>query len=553
MVIPKSMILAMTATLGLSAFAKDKYETPERVPGEMIVKLSSDKADLGFLKSLGVMSVEPIEVSFGNFQLIQLSDDKSFDSTLEMLNNHPDVEYAEPNFIYRLIEPIVEDAGRQFVDKIVGDFPYSDYIPNVPRFDELWGLHNYGQGTPSNGASTRGADIDALRAWAIEKGSHSVKIAVIDTGIDYTHPDLADNMWTDEDGNFGYNFVNNTPNPMDGNGHGTHCAGTIGALHNNQLGVAGVMADVKMVGVKFLSDSGSGTTADAIRSVDYATNIGVDIMSNSWGGGGRSQALKEAIIRANDEGILFVAAAGNSSANNDLRDSFPANYDVDNVISVAATTGTDTLASFSSYGRTKVHIAAPGHQILSTVQNDNYRVLSGTSMATPHVSGALGLLLAQEGRLPVAEVRERLVATSDPLSSLRGRVMNNGRLNAYNLLTDTRPDRNEPNPDKWEVHVLETPWESEHPYNNNEYEERVFHVEGAKFMRLRVTKFDLEFRFDYLSVLDSSGDEVDRITGQGEDYASDYVEGDTMTVIFRTDHSVTGWGFLIEEIEAQFE
>lgn len=275
-------------------------------------------------------------------------------------------------------------------------------------------------------------------------------------------------------------------------------------------------------------------------------------MSNSWGGGGRSQALKEAIIRANDEGILFVAAAGNSSANNDMRDSFPANYDVDNVISVAATTGTDALASFSSYGRTKVHVGAPGHQILSTVQNGNYRVLSGTSMAAPHVSGALGLLLAKEGRLPVSEVRERLVATTDPLASLRGKVMNSGRLNAYNLLTDTRPDRNEPNPEEWEVQVLETPWESEHPYDNNEFEEQVFHVEGANFMRLRVTKFDLENRFDYLSVIDANGDEVDRITGAGEDYASDYVEGDTMTVIFKSDHSVTRWGFLIEEIEVQF-
>lgn len=571
MKLPKSLILVSSIAIGPLAYALDKKENvAERVPGEVIIKLNSEKADLSTLKNLdiGISAMDSLDVSFGHYQLVHLNDDKNFDRALEILGQHPDVEYAEPNFIYRLIEPIVEDQTKNLVDSIIGDFPYTNYSPGVPRFGELWGMHNTGQGTPSGSSSIAGADIDALRAWAIETGSHNVRIAVIDTGIDYTHSDLADNIWVNEaelngepgqdsDGNgyvddvYGYDFSRDRGDPMDGNGHGTHCAGTIGALHQNDLGVAGVMADVEMVAVKFLSDAGSGTTANAIRAVDYATTVGVDIMSNSWGGGGRSQALKDAIIRANEEGILFVAAAGNSSADNDVRASYPANYNVDNVISVAATTGTDALASFSSYGRTSVHTAAPGFHTLSTTPNDRYSVFSGTSMATPHVSGALGLLIAKEGRLPVNEVRERLIATADPVPSLRGRVVGSGRLNAYNLLTDTRPDRNEPNPDNWEVQVLDEVWESDHPYANNEFEQRTFHVEGAEFMRLRVTRYDLETRFDYLSITDVDGNEVDRVTGAGEDYATDYVEGDTLIVTFQSDHSITRWGFLIEQIEFQ--
>lgn len=569
MFLKKNLIFSAVLALGFgssAAFSKDDFA--ERVPGEIIVKFNSDKVDMGFLKSMGVMTIEPLGVSFGNFQKIELNDDKNFDMTLQALNDHPDVEYAEPNFVYRLIEPIVEDKADYLVDQIVGDL--SEYLPDVPRMNELWGLVNTGQGVPGGGSSIEGADIDAMRAWALERGSHNVTIAVIDTGIDYNHQDLAANMWVNEDelhgtpgedsdGNgfvddiYGYDFTRNQGSPMDGNGHGTHCAGTIGAIHNNGLGVAGVMADVRMMGLKFLTDRGSGTTANAIRAVDYATMMDVDIMSNSWGGGGRSQALKDAIINANEAGILFVVAAGNSSSNNDTRPTYPASYNVDNVIAVAATTGMDGLASFSSFGAESVHLGAPGHQILSSTPNNNYRVLSGTSMAAPHVSGALGLLLSQEGRLPTSEVRERLIATTDPVGALRGRVANSGRLNAYNLLTDTRPDRNEPNPDAWETIVLDEVWETDHPYNNNEYEERVFHVEGAKFMRLRINRYDLEFRFDYLQVKNSNGEEVERITGIGEDYASQYVEGDTMTVVFQSDHTITRWGFLIEEIEVQYE
>ena len=179
---------------------------------------------------------------------------------------------------------------------------------------------------------------------------------------------------------------NNDGDPMDGHSHGTHCAGTIGAVHDNEIGVSGVMADVSIVAIKFLTDRGSGTTANAVKAIQYATKLNVDLMSNSWGGGGFSQALYDAIEEASEAGIVFTAAAGISRSNNDQRPHYPSNYQIPNVISVAAHTAQDTLASFSCYGEKTVHVAAPGHKILSTTKKGGYAVYSGTSMATPHVS-----------------------------------------------------------------------------------------------------------------------------------------------------------------------
>lgn len=543
-------------------------ELAPHVPGELIVKFKDQKA-ITSLKSLGMEVARPIELSNETLHVVKTGSQKSLLGAIKELQADPNVAYAEPNFIYHLVQPIAPTALENLLSQ-VQESRSLNYTPNDPDFNRLWGLRNTGNNEPNGRtAGVEGADIDALRAWEINRGSRAVRIAVIDTGIDYNHEDLAANMWTnpneipgngiDDDGNgfiddvHGYNFVNNTGNPWDGNGHGTHCAGTIGAVHDNALGVAGVMADVELVAVKFLSDGGSGTTENAIRAVDYATSLDVDIMSNSWGGGGRSQALEDAIRRASDRGIIFTAASGNSGTNNDVRPHYPSNYDVPNVISVAATTAQDGLASFSTYGRNTVHIAAPGHNVLSSVQNNRYSVFSGTSMATPHVSGALGLLLSQEGRMPVEEVRSRLLATSEPLPSLRGKTVNGGRLNAYNLLTDTRPVRNEPNPDNWEVVDLDAAWESEHPYANGLNESRTFNIPGAKYMRLHVVRYDTEARYDYLEVADGNGAVAEQISGAGEDYTSEYIEGETMTVRFVSDRSVTRWGFLIDRIEVQYE
>lgn len=543
------------------------YSAPSTVPGELILKIKPGKEIKFFSKSksLDIELKETISLSYGKLYLVRFDNSKSLDSVRSALESNDDVLIAEPNFIYSIVEPVKELDFNKIIDpEPPGDDPQT---PNDPRFSELWGLNNTGSndsGSSRNGVE--GADVRAIQAWDVTSGSGDVKVAVIDTGIDYNHPDLQGNIWineaekageagVDDDKNgyvddiHGFDFANNDGDPLDGHGHGTHCSGTIGAVHNNEQGVAGVMRDVTLVGVKFLSDRGSGTTANAVKAIDYATSLDVDIMSNSWGGGGFSEVLKGAIKRASDKGIIFTAAAGNSASDNDSRPHYPSNYKVDNIVAVAAHGSDDVLARFSCYGRTSVHIAAPGQRILSTVKNGGYASYSGTSMATPHVSGALGLLIAKEGRLPHLEMRERLMATSEPIRSYRRKTISGGRLNAYNLVTDTRPDRNEPDPDLWETVTIEEAFESTHPYDHRQTLSREVKIEGAKFMRAKVTKYELERNYDFLRVRNGSRAEIEKISGTGESYYTDYVEGETMIMEFTSDTSVAKWGFLVEEIQ----
>lgn len=556
---------AIISAMALSPLAAD------HVPGELIVKLKKDVAAENFFgHSLTGASLDRrIELSSGDLYVVKFNESLvSIDTLAKQMNERAEVEYAEPNFIYEIVKPIVH---TNVLDEILNYQDASDngafYTPADAKFGKLWGLRNTGSNGPRGVNAVEGADVDALKAWEITKGDRAIKIAVIDTGIDYNHPDLRDQMWVneaeangqpgvDDDGNgyvddiHGYDFANNDGDPIDGHSHGTHCAGTIGASHN-AIGVAGVMRDVQFVAVKFLTDSGSGSTEAAIKSIDYATKIGVDIMSNSWGGGGRSEALQEAIERANDAGIVFTAAAGNSSTDNDSRPHYPSNYNVDNVISVAATTAADELASFSCYGRSTVHIGAPGHEILSTVKNGGYASYSGTSMATPHVSGVIGLFLAENKDLTPLQIRNKVMVTSDPVAALRGKTINSGRINAYNLLTNTIPERNEPNPEDWQT--VDAPlFESAHPYSENEVMETVYEVEGAKFIRLRIRKFDLENRYDYIEIRDAKGTLIEKVTGSGENYTSFFAEGGTLKLTFKSDRSVQKWGFVIDQVDVQY-
>ena len=344
----------------------------------------------------------------------------------------PGVVYVEPDFV---IAPTL--------------------TPNDSSYSQLWGLSNTGQ---SGGVVD--VDIDAPEAWNITTGSRSVVIGVIDSGVDVSHPDLAANIWRnpgeipgngiDDDRNgfiddvSGWDFVSNDNTPQDGDGHGTHVAGTIGAVGNNGRGVVGVNWEVSILPLKFLDDSGSGSTAAAIAAINYATalrNSGVNIVAtnNSWGGGGFSTALQTAISRHNDAGIVFVAAAGNESTNNDAIPSYPANYNLPNVISVAAIDRSDQLASFSNYGRTTVDLAAPGVSIYSTTPGNSYATYSGTSMASPHVAGVVGLLAAANPAATVAEIRAALFDTVVPVAGLAGRMVTGGRLNAAAALEQIAP------------------------------------------------------------------------------------------------------------------
>ena len=337
------------------------------------------------------------------------------------------IAYAEPDYLVHAIETVPDDA----------------------RFDELWGMHNTGQ---TGGKAD--ADIDAVEAWDISTGHRRILVGVIDTGIDRAHPDLIPNLWVnpgeagplatngvDDDGNGfvddwrGWDFAENDSNPHDGHFHGTHVAGTIGAAGNNAIGVAGVCWKVSLLGIKFLNDSGSGSTADAVEAIYYATGLGVDLTSNSWGGGGRSTAVQEAIEDAHANGILFVAAAGNNGRNADESPMYPAAYENDNIISVAATDHRDALASFSNYGEVSVDLAAPGVAVLSTGLNKGYRQANGTSMATPHVSGACALLRASSSQLiSHMDIKETIMMHVDPLEGKAALTRSGGRLNVYNAL-----------------------------------------------------------------------------------------------------------------------
>ena len=362
------------------------------------------------------------------------------------------VVYAEPNYQIKLDDPVQKESPN---DLLFRESTASH--PNDPQFGDQWALNNLGQ----DGGKER-ADIDALKAWEKQKGSKDVVVAVLDTGVDYTHVDLIENMWirpanlpayTDNElGTFndlnGFDATNADggpypekgqgtlmSDPMDDNGHGTHCAGIIGAEGDNGVGIAGVNWHVKIMPLKFLGRGGFGSTTDAIEAINYAIDrkkhgVNIRIISASWGSTAKSKALEDTIRAAGDAGILFVAAAGNDGSNNDSRPHYPSNYDLPNVISVAALDRADNLASFSNFGGKSVHIAAPGKDIISTWLNDTYREASGTSMATPYVSGVAALIIAGEPKITVAKLRERILKSVDKIDLLNGRVSSGGRINA---------------------------------------------------------------------------------------------------------------------------
>lgn len=338
---------------------------------------------------------------------------------IDSLRRHSEVRYAEPNFQLHAIG-----------------------APNDPSYPQLWGLKNSGQ-TVNGATSTAGADIKAEPAWAVTTGSSSVVVGVVDTGIDYTHPDLAANAWSNPGGiggcpagTHGYNAVTKTCDPRDDNNHGSHVSGTIGATGNNGTGVVGVNWTTSIMGLKFLNAAGSGFTSDAIAAIDFAVQakiagINVRALNNSWGGGGFSQALLDEINKAGANGILFVVAAGNSAANNDSLASYPCSYNAASIVCVAATDQKDGLASFSSYGATSVDLGAPGTNIMSTIAGGGYAYYNGTSMATPHVTGAAALILSAPGLsdLSVAQLKSAILNNVDPIPSLAGKTLTGGRLN----------------------------------------------------------------------------------------------------------------------------
>jgi subtilisin family serine protease len=429
-----------------SSSGKEIHPGQEYMPNEVLVKFKagvSESARAAVLSRVGGKAAEKILTKamqrFGDNEGITLvTMPLAAMEALGRLKGAAEIEYAEPNYIYR-----------------------HTAVSNDPSYTDgsLWGM--YGESSP---LKTNAFGSQAGEAWAIgNTGSETVYVGIIDEGVMHQHEDLFANIGNnsgeiagnnrDDDGNgyvddvYGWDFDGNNNSTYDGtqDDHGTHVAGTIGAVGGNGKGVAGVCWKVKMLTAKFLGRNG-GTTANAIRSVDYFTGLktrpnnklNIVATNNSWGGGGYSQGLYDAIKRADEAGILFIAAAGNGGSdgigdNNDVTKSYPSGYELNNVIAVASITSSGAKSNFSNFGATSVHIGAPGSGIWSTVpgrgNTSGYTSYSGTSMATPHVSGGAALYASTHAGASAATIKNAILSSSVPTSSLSGKTVTGGRLN----------------------------------------------------------------------------------------------------------------------------
>jgi serine protease len=427
---PSAASDARLGQLGPAGQAVGKAKAPPYTSSEIIVRFKSGIARTSAAAvnaKHGAQVVHEYRVP-SNLQVVALPKGVTVDQAVEAYNRDPEVMYAEPNYIYELA-----------------------VTPNDPSFGQLYGMNNTGQtgGTPD-------ADINAPEAWEFNTGSNNVVIGLLDSGFDYNHPDLIANVFNnpgeiagngvDDDGNgviddlHGLDAIGNTGNPLDTNGHGTHVSGTMAARGNNGIGVAGVNWNATVVACRAFNPSGA--LDDILQCMDYfltlktRPNNPIDIVAtnNSWGGGPFSQALQDAITAHGQAGMLFVAAAGNFSSNNDVSAFFPATYPNTNIISVLATTHNDQRASFSNFGASTVDIGAPGENIFSTLPNNTFGLLSGTSMATPHVTGLVGLLKAQNPSRTSQQIKNLILTGGTPTPGTTGNTMTGRRIRANNSL-----------------------------------------------------------------------------------------------------------------------
>ncbi|MCC6933014.1 MAG: S8 family serine peptidase [Deltaproteobacteria bacterium] len=423
-----------------SAFAAD---LPPAAPGEYIIKVNQAKlaaiqANTPELKGYTLDEIKKALHSLIGLEvkknILGIRADvvrtKSGGINLDILQRFLEegiIKYIEPNYQIRL-----------------------KAITNDTYVGTQWALNNTGQesGTPD-------IDLDAPEAWALDNSTNEVVVGVVDTGVDYRHPDLLANLWVnprelpgnnvDDDNNgvvddiYGYNAIKDNGAPLDDHGHGTHCAGIIGAVANNGKGVAGIARNVKIMALRFMDKTGAGYVSDAVEAIEYGvfakqSGVNLRVLSNSWAGEGDSSALKEAVQFANSNGISFIVAAGNESNNNDVSPLYPSNYNIANVITVAAISNNGSLAYFSNYGPNSVHVAAPGVNILSTVLNGGYQKMSGTSMATPYVAGVAALVYSKLGSVSPTNVKSLIMSNTVQLDSLTGKVASGGMVNAYKAL-----------------------------------------------------------------------------------------------------------------------
>ncbi len=483
-------IIAAAMSLSLSAQAAPK-EHKQKVRQDVLIKLAPGATNSMqfFVQFEGSgATVEQISDQWVHFKGGSLTDKE-----VHALYQNPEIKYIQPNYPIHLLEdysvqdPLRRAAIMRFAARQKGssntlakDKKYIDnpeiidapqqHVGADPLFNNQWGMK----------------DIDVADAWKVTKGSPEMIVAVIDTGVDYTHEDLLPNLWRnpkeipkngiDDDNNgyvddvIGWDFVSNDNKPYDlaveplqllsgGNpGHGTHCAGNVAARGDNGVGISGVAPNVKIMALRFISDKGQGTTADAIKAIKYAVDNGAKVLSNSWGSegedpanGAENQALRDAIQYAQDKGVLFIAAAGNGhsgvgySNDTDPKPSYPATYSHENIVSVAALDANGNFGSFSNWGAKTVHIGAPGVKVFSTTVGSEYSdtvidkygfhaTWDGTSMATPHVAGAAALYWSAHPEKNWRDVKAALLGSAKKIPSANGKLVSEGKLDVNALL-----------------------------------------------------------------------------------------------------------------------
>jgi len=409
----------MSATLCNKSPAQSAVAFPPPAPrfsSEQILikpKMGINPATLANFHAAQRAEVVRTFAGIGDLQIVRFPKGETVPSFIQKYQESGLVEYAEPDFIVH----------------VAATAPNDPYYTN----GTLWGLNNTGQNS-----GTVDADIDAPEGWDVLTSASNIVVAVIDTGVRYTHEDLAANMWVNpNDGGHGFNALNGTNDPNDDNGHGTLVAGILGGVGNNGKGAVGVAWRVQIMACKLLDSSGYGTYSDAIACIDYARTNGARIINASWGGYGYSLSLSNAVDEARSAGIILVAGCGNDSTDIDIAPFYPASYDLDNIVSVAYTSRYDVLGSFSNYGATNVDLAAPGHQIYSTFfLSDSYYLgpISGTSMAAPYVTGTFALMLVKYAPETHQQIIRRVLAATDPLPALSGKCVTGGRLNLQKAL-----------------------------------------------------------------------------------------------------------------------
>jgi subtilisin family serine protease len=419
------LLAAFTAGLAAAAPTGARHDTvpsgQPHVAGELIVRFKAGLGPAARRRILGRHdAARKRSLRMRGLELVRLDETRLAEVAAD-LEREPGVLDAHPNYVYRV-----------------------SATPNDPFFDELWGLD-----------TANDADMDVLEAWDVTTGSASVTVAVIDTGVLYTHPDLTTNIWSnpgevpgdglDNDGNGhvddvrGWDFVENDATPLDPHGHGTHVAGTVGAQGNNGIGVTGVNWDVSVMPLRAGAANGLFTEAAISDAIDYACATGADVVNGSFGGYGYSPTILSAINAC--PGMLFVFAAGNGDTDQvgDNIDAspptYPCAYASANIVCVAASTEVGGIASFSNYGPVSVDVAAPGTAILSTINTGDYDAYAGTSMASPHVAGVAALLLARDPGATPAQIKYSLMRTVDLLPAFAGRIASGGRVNAHGVLT----------------------------------------------------------------------------------------------------------------------